>query len=196
MKTKSSRISATVLVLISFAALFGCGDKSEPKSQIAGANAPSPAVQPVPVDPLGPRYEATLAEGIDFKKPGYPTFLAEVSGMSGNENWGRQSDANNGAVVKFRFKQPLPRNFTLEITANAFGPNLGKPIKVRVGAVEKTFVHKDGSSAGTYSLVFESTNGADTIEIVSPKPTSPAELKMGGDTRKLGVGLISLKIRG
>ncbi len=162
----------------------------------AGKTAPAATPAPTRVaDPLAPRYEATLTEGIDFKKPGYPNFLAEVSGMSGYEPWGRQSDANNGAPVKFRFKKPLPSKFTLEIKANAFGPNLGKPIKVRVGSVEKTFIHKDAKNPGTYTLVFEGTKGADTIEIVSPVPTSPSELKISADTRKLGVSLISLKIR-
>ena len=182
MKTKLMQLSVMALALVSSVTLFGCSNNSEPKTRVAVE--PSSAVQPVSAS-LDPRYEASLAEGIDFKKPGFPNFLAEVSGMSVPEVWGRWSDAGAGPVAKFRFKQPLPPKFTIEITANAFGPNLGEAIKVRVGGVEKSFVHLDASTEHTYSLVFESTNGADTIEIESPKPTSPAELKISGDGRKL-----------
>ncbi|MGQ9847985.1 MAG: hypothetical protein ACUVQP_10885, partial [Bacteroidales bacterium] len=35
-------------------------------------------VSKIAIDPLGPRYNATLAEGIDFRIDGYPNFLADV----------------------------------------------------------------------------------------------------------------------
>ena len=175
--------------------LHGCGDEPEPKMQIAGSNASS-KVQQALTNPLDPRYEATLAEGIDFRKPGYPNMLIDVSGMSAYEPWGRWTDGENGAVAKFRFNQPLPRKFTLELEATAFGPNVGQPIKVRAGNNEKDFVVKDPQVLETYRLTFEETSGADTIEILPSKPISPKEIDpQNGDTRKLGVGLISLKIR-
>jgi phosphoglycerol transferase len=131
-----------------------------------------------------------MAEGIDFTKPGYPSFLAEVQGMSLREDWGRWTDGRLAPAAKFRLKQPLPKSFTLVLKANAFGPNLDKPVKVRVGGVEKSFVHKDGSTAGTYRLAFELPSAADTIEIVAPAPASPQEQNPSNpDQRKLGVGL-------
>ena len=187
-------VRVIAVVLSGFLALAGCGDKPAPKTQIVGANPASPAVPQPPADPLGPRYEATLAEGIDFKKPGYPVFLAEVAGMSGYEPGGRWSDAAAGEVVKFRFKKPLPRKIRLEISVNAFGPNLGEPVKIRFDNVEKVFVHKDPKTPGTYSVVFDTVNGGDTIEIVPPKPISPSDLKVGADTRKLGIAFVALKI--
>ena len=140
---------------------------------------------------------AELAEGVDFKMPEYPDFLAEVSGMSIYEPWGRWTDAAAGPVAKFRFKQALPRKFTLEITASAFGPNNGAPVKVRVGAVEKTFVIPIlQKEADTYRLAFETDGAADTLEIIPPKPTSPKDISPdNGDSRKLGLALISIKIK-
>lgn len=181
---------AGVLAIMSVVALAGCGNKPEPK--VAGGAA---AVEQQ-VDALAPRYESSLAAGIDFKRPGYPTFLAEVSGMSGHEGWGRWTDASAGGAAKFRFTRPLPPKFTVELTANAFGPNLGKPVKVRIGGIEREFVVKDSQASELYVLTFEGVNGADTIEIVPPQPTSPKQLDpQSGDSRLLGVSLVSLQIK-
>ena len=179
--------------------LAGCGDKPEPKAQAVVGSA-APAAAQAPAAQLEPRYEATLAQGIDFTKQGYPNFLAEVSGMSKHESWGRWTEAAAGPVAKFRFKQALPKTFTLEITANAFGPNNGAPVKVRVGSIEKTFVitpQKTWEEAATYRLAFETDGTADTMEITPPKPTSPNEIDpKNTDTRKLGIAFISLRIKG
>lgn len=45
------------------------------------------------VDKLGPRYPASLMEGIDFTRLGWPEFIRNVKGLSGYEPWGRWSDA-------------------------------------------------------------------------------------------------------
>jgi phosphoglycerol transferase len=183
---------AGVVVVGGVVGLAGCGDKPEPKAKTLVESA-APAATPAPLEP---RYKATLAEGIDFKKQGYPDFLAEVWGMSGHEPWGRWTDAGAGPMAKFRFKQALPRKFTLEITADAFGPNKGAPVKVRVGSIEKTFVITSKKDADPYRLVFETDNNVDTLEITPPKPTSPNEINpQDGDTRKLGIGFVSLKIK-
>ena len=135
-----------------------------------------------------------MADGIDFAKPGYPTFLAEVQGVSGRETWGRWTDGNLASSAKFRFKQPLPKAFTVVIKAGVFGPNLGKPVKVRVGGVERTFVHRDGSAPDTYRLAFELPDVQQTLEIIPPEPTSPHEQNSSNpDKRKLGVSLYQLR---
>ena len=113
---------AAAAVVVSVLGVAGCGDKHGPKAQ------------------LDPHYQAALAEGIDFRNPDYPSFVVEVAGMSDHEPWGRWTDAAAGPTARFRIKQALPKLLTLEITANAFGPNNGQPIKVRIGGVEKSFV--------------------------------------------------------
>lgn len=183
-----------LLAIVGVVALAGCGDKPDTKVA-AGAAATAPVVVQSD-DALAPRYEASLADGIDFKRSGYPVFLAEVSGMSGREEWGRWTDAAEGATAKFRFKEPLPQKFALELKANAFGPNLGQPVKVRIGGVEKDFVVKDPQAPELHVLTFDGVAGADTIEIVPPQPTSPKQFDpQNGDPRLLGLSLVSLQIK-
>lgn len=195
-----------VVAIVGVVALAGCGDKPEPKAPVAvGSSAPAAtqqapaaaqqppaATQQAPADPLAPRYEATLAEGIDFKKPGYPSFLAEVSGMSTMyEPWGRWSE---GGRVAFKFKQPLPTNFTLVVHGGAFGPNTGQPIKVKAGTVVKEIIFSSDpfQAPSSHRLNFQLDAPVSLIEITVPQPSQPSN----GDTRKLGIGIIALKVEG
>lgn len=174
----STRYSSLVIVLISL--LSACGEDSKTKTQAAV------------VDPLTPRYESSLAEGVDFKKPGYPNFLAEVSGMATQEAWGRWT---NATVAKFRFKQKLPNKFTLLISAGAIGPNVGKPIIVRAGNVTREFIVNIPGPI-EFSLNFEGVDGADTIEIVPPNPVRPKDIDpKSDDERTLGISMINLKVK-
>lgn len=184
---KFPMLGSVMILMIAFG-LTGCGDKPEPKAQIATGSA-------VPTVSAG--YEATLAEGIDFKRVGYPRFLAEVTGMSGYEAAGRWTELAAGPAAKFRFKQPLPRKFTLEIVADGFGSNAGVPIPVKVGSVAKTFTITPfvANKVNAYRLEFETDGLADTIEITPPNPTSPNELDpKNADKRKVGIFFYSLKI--
>jgi phosphoglycerol transferase len=135
--------------------------------------------------------KTALAQGIDFTKPGYPAFIAEVTGMSYEEPWSRWTE---GGKAVFRFTDALPAKFTLVIKAGAIGPNLNAPIKVTAGTEQQEFVIRRKDSADTCLLSFNLKEPADTISIIVPHPISPAELQMNTDTRKLGVALISLKI--
>ena len=188
-----------VLLLVLIGLLSSCGEDPKPKVQaVAPSVAPVAAITDPAADPLAPRYEASMAEGIDFKKAGYPNFLAEVSGISGRENWGRWTD---GSAAKFRFNQPLPSKFTLLINAGAIGPNFGKPVIVRAGKVTKDFTVKNPADTtppglAEFALAFEGVDGSDTIEIVPPKPTRPKDINpKSDDGRLLGVGLVHLKVQ-
>jgi phosphoglycerol transferase len=177
-----------VVALAGVLGVAGCGDKPESKAQIVVESAAPPAA-PAPADPLGPRYEATLAEGIDFKKPGYPNFLMEVSGMSVNEPWGRWGV---GPRTIFFFKEKLPERFKLTLIADTLWPNKNEPILVKVGNVVQEF--KVGKPSQTYTLDFENHGGQKTIEFVVPKPVVPKEAGINSDTRPLSVAFVSLKI--
>ena len=170
------------------ALLAACGERA-PKS----ASAQAPAAAPVVAAPAV--YQASLSEGIDFKKEGYPSFVAEVSGMSGFEPWGRWSDANEGGpVVRFKFKDKLPASFALVLQANAFGPNEGKAVKVKSGQVSQDWVIKNADPVGTYTLKFANVD-SDTIEFTIPAPTSPNSQGVNDDPRVIGIGFISLKVQ-
>ena len=97
------------------------------------------------------QYNASLADGIDFKKAGYPSFLQYVSGIAQKESWGRWSDAQQGKTIRLGFVDPLPEHFQLEIEAMGYGPNANLPTIVRIGEQEKSLII--GRAAKTYTLV-------------------------------------------
>src|SRR5690348_14476021 len=56
---------------------------------------------------------------INFNQDAYPDFVAEVKGLGAKEDWGRWSDAAFGPSIVIRFKNPLPKKFTLSLTVQA-----------------------------------------------------------------------------
>jgi phosphoglycerol transferase len=189
------RLAASILSSALAATLLAaCSDKPEPTRPAASAPAAAPPAAPTPGRvSLEPRHEATLAQGIDFTKPGFPSFVREASGVSGAEPWGRWTDANVAPTARFRLDKALPKSFTLELRATGLGPNAFAPVKVRAGSVERTVVLGDPPQ-DAYRLQFEGVAG-DTIEIVPPQPILPREASPGNpDPRKLGVGLVSIRI--
>ena len=175
---------AGIVAILTTLILVGCKEEPKTPTEVSvKVNAPFPSE---------PGYEATLAEGIDFKKPGYPNFLSEVKGMSGREPWGRWSDAKQ---VEFKFKQPLPSKFTLVISGGGFGANVNKPVNVQVGGIVKDIQFSTNPFAPSEKLTpqrisFELNTSVDAIVIVVPQPMSTGT----SDTRQLGIGLITLKI--
>ena len=139
-------------------------------------------------------YKADIKDGIDFKREGYPSFLKSISGVDAHEDWGRWSNANLAPSIKLVFKDPLPKKFTLEIKAQGYGPNINGKTRVKIGGDIK-FILLQSDPNQEQRLEFENPSGADSIEITPPKPTSPNELNYSvSDTRKIGIGLVSLKI--
>jgi len=143
-------------------------------------------------DKLGARYAATFLEGIDFSRPDVPDFVSDLEGVSAPESWGRWSDANAYPYVKLSFFGELPKRFILHIRAQAFGPNAGRPVTVIIGSQTLSFVPTP--SMEEFSLRVDNGSGANTIEIHPAQPTSPSDLGMSADSRKLGIGLHGLWI--
>lgn len=126
---------------------------------------------------------------IDFSRQGFPRAVARVENLGHHEPWGRWSVADQ---VVFTFDRPLPARFDLAIKAWAFGPNAGRDVVVRVGAAERSF--KPGPDVETHVLHFETDDPARTLKFEIPQATSPRELGMSEDFRRLGLGFISLEI--
>lgn len=146
-------------------------------------------------DPLAPRYESSLADGIDFRRPGYPLWIKAVQGMSVYEPTHRWTDASLSKTAKITLTSDLPARFTLEInTAFAFGPNAEQETIVRVGKDQRRI--RVLLTPGVFRLPFKGIKGIDTIEIIPPAPISPAELEHNpaGDPRRLGVALVNIKV--
>lgn len=182
---KESRALLSCLILGMFILLSACSDKQDTSTQKIAA-----------VDQLTPKYQNSLEQGIDFRKPGYPSFLIDVTGVSNREDWGRWTDANIAPVIKFRFKQTLPKKFIIELQANAIGPNVGHPIKIRAGSIDQNVTLKNWPDSTTYQLGFEGVIDIDVLEIFPLGFYSPKDSdRNSADVRKLGLGLIALKIR-
>ena len=160
-----------LLLSCAFIAVSGCSDKSASMPKISGSGI------------------ASLESGeIIFKNDPYPAYLIDVKGVAGAEAFGRWT---SGSEASFKFNHSLPKNFILKIKAGAWGENIDKPIKVRIGSVEKEAIFKGDPFNGPTEVNLEIalTESSDTITLMIPFPGSDKN-----DERKIGVGLISMKI--
>lgn len=141
-------------------------------------------------DPLGPRYQADISEGITFNRDGYPSFVSGYKGISGKESFGRWTDSEEAVI---EFAQPLPTNFSLKITAGTSSSVVGKPIQLIVGSakLETRFAKEEAS---TVEIPVATNGKATSIILKFPKTKSPMELGLGGDSRHLGLALIKISI--
>jgi hypothetical protein len=140
------------------------------------------------------RYPASLSEGIDFSRPGYPEFIADVSGLSGYEKTLRWTDANEGPSARFRFKEPLPNRFVLEIKADAFGPNGNLPTLIKLGNISASIYFRNDDSKPHFQE-FANPDRLNIIEIIPPSPILPKDHDhISNDTRKLGLALKRLAV--
>lgn len=143
------------------------------------------------VDKLGPRYPATMSDGIDFTRNEWPDFVRDVTGLSGPEPWGRWSDANVAPFVRIDFSAQLPSKFTLILKAQPFGPN--QELVVNIGAQTHLVKIEAGPSEVRVNVDIGDRK-ADFIEFHPPRPTSPQMLGISTDTRRLGIGFIKLRV--
>ena len=139
-------------------------------------------------------YAATLSEGMNFARRGLPNFLASVTGLSTREKWGRWSDADVAPTVTFTFKQPLPKKFTLILSALCTTENENLPIKVLAGTVEKDVLLTSSSKVQRHELSFDLQEPVTTLVVIPAKTSSPQELGTGGDVRHLGIGFVKMSI--
>ncbi|QKJ85653.1 Phosphoglycerol transferase I [Paramixta manurensis] len=136
------------------------------------------------------RYQA---DSFIFNVPGAPQSVKQFTGISRTENWGRWSNANLAPEVNIQYAAPLPERFDLVITAKAFGPNAHRPIPVRVGHQQQTL--ELGDAVSTTTLHFTNPDNADTLVIAPPAPQlSDLDNIIGQDPRKLGIGMVNIKV--
>jgi phosphoglycerol transferase len=126
---------------------------------------------------------------LDFRSPFNPFIISNISGISASEAWGAWSI---GEEVEIEFASNLPSSFKLKMTAKAFNNNVGKDIIVQVGDVLKAIQLSDHLS--DVSLDFHDLKPVNEIKILVPAPTSPHEIGMNADERKIGIGFLSLSI--
>ncbi len=131
-----------------------------------------------------------IIANIKFSEAELPPIVAEISGFSGPETWGRWSDADVAPTAKIRFKQPLPKQFTLTLTGQSI-PNNETAI-VKIGNFKEPFYLHKLSDIATIDVTLDGLE--DTIEIIPSDPTSPKALGINDDNRKLGMGIATLLI--
>ena len=132
----------------------------------------------------------TVIADIKFSDTELPSSVAEISGFSAPESWGRWSDAGIAPTAKVRFTQPLPTRFTLTLTGQSLPNN--ETAVVKVGSFQEQIYLQKLSDITTIDVKLNQPE--DTIEITSHNPVSPKSLGLNEDTRKLGVGLATMLI--
>lgn len=179
--------------------LCGCDQKEEkamtpvPAQEVAPATLPAATstetTQQTSSMNEGPTDLATIPHTIDFKKAAWPGVVSKVEGLSGAEPWGTWSE---GDKVVIEFTTPLPEKFTVHLTAIAFGPNAEKDFIMHVGDSSNTF--KIAGQSEDKAIEFTNPERSNVLTINVPSPISPKEIGMSEDGRKLGIGLVQLKV--
>ena len=115
--------------------------------------------------------------------------VADVAGLSSAEPWGRWSSAD---TITLTFVAPLPARFVLHVRGRAYGPNIGADIVARIGG--QTAAFELPADIVDREIVLENPQRARTLSISVPHPVAPGDIGMGEDVRRLGVGLVELRI--
>lgn len=120
-----------------------------------------------------------------------PASLVKVTGLSNQEPFGIWSQAK---TVSFEFDKPLPKKFSLSIRAYAIGPNVGKNFKASSGSDVQNFtLPANNPEVKTVTLNNSGKSKVLTIEV--PEPTSPRDLQINDDGRKLGLAFYEMSIK-
>ncbi|MCU0834799.1 MAG: hypothetical protein MUC77_10255 [Chromatiaceae bacterium] len=141
-----------------------------------------------------PRYAASLADGIDFSRPGLPSYLRSMSGVSVHEAWGRWTDARLRKAARFVFERPWSGDVCIALEASSVGPQLGKDVIIRADGNEIRFVAVS-DKAQWYRVDLNLDQPSEWIEIEPTAPALPAAWDPGNtDPRSLGLGLYQLLV--
>jgi len=126
---------------------------------------------------------------VDFRSRSWPGVVSNIHGLSGAEGWGRWSDSD---TVVLEFEHPMPEQVVVRFRARAFGPNVGKSFVMSIGSETASFVLTNVFQEIT--IPFRNAQGSKSITISVPVPISPLQLGIGGDNRRLGLGLSDLQV--
>lgn len=129
-----------------------------------------------------------------FSQPELPSYVKELNGLSSKEPWGRWSDANLSPSVLIRFHQPLPSKFNLVLNAKSFTTGPKEIVRIRVGSKNHE-AHITTAFSQINVPINLGNETVDLIELIPEKSESPSAMGLGGDSRKLGIGLVSMQIQ-
>ncbi len=115
---------------------------------------------------------------------------SSLTGFGDPEPFGRWTIDDHAAV---ELPAPLPEAFELTLACQAFGPNVGRELTVRVGGRERA-VRLTDAHEQQYTVAFDGVSASTRVELVVPAATSPRSLGVGDDERRLGIALSTLSI--
>ena len=136
-------------------------------------------------------YPGTPEQGITFSKAGFPDWVDHTFGLSWREDWGRWTDGNMGHSAGLVFTRPLTGPSCLQLTSRPVSSLFNKAVGIRFGK-QTEVLRFTSSDFAQYYIDFPSPEGADRLEFLLPK-VGPAS---SADSRRLGMGLVSLSISG
>jgi phosphoglycerol transferase len=126
---------------------------------------------------------------VDFSNKSWLGVVEDIQGLAAPEAWGAWSVGNE---ISIKLTDPLPSKFRLIVEGRAYGPNIGTPSIIQIGEINYPVIFQ--SEMQTISIDVANADNARVLTIRIPKPTSPKDLGLSVDERKLGIGLKSLKI--
>jgi phosphoglycerol transferase len=87
---------------------------------------------------------------------------------------------------------PISGSVEIAIKAHAYGPNVGRPIRIKVGNIDTRcrFFWPDNE----VKIIGNLTSPADYIEFSGMLGVSPAQFEHSNDTRPLGIGVSTIQI--
>ena len=131
---------------------------------------------------------------IDLRASDQAMHVQGLVGFSGLESWGRWTDGRILPRAYVHLTRPLPAAFVVEIVAMGAGAP-GSKFDVIVGDAVRTLTAPVGRLA-TLTADFV-TGGMDEVIALRPRSTiCPADATPGGDPRRLGVGIQSIRVLG
>lgn len=115
---------------------------------------------------------------------------AWLTGFSDPEGFGRWTTGDEATVD---VPGTMPSAFRLVVTCQAFGPNVGGDLTVNIGGRVRT-IRLTTHEACRYEVLFDDVPAVSRVVLTMPAPTSPRELGVGDDVRRLGIALAELHI--
>jgi phosphoglycerol transferase len=140
------------------------------------------------------RYAASIEQGIDFSRPGLPTFLQSLSGVSHHEPWGRWTDARLRKAARLVFEEPFSGEVCVALSVSAAGLQKGKEAIIRAGNKELRFI-TTSDTQHWYRFGFLLDQPVSALEVEPTAPAVPAAWAPNNtDPRVIGLGLYRLVI--
>ncbi|MFZ9858289.1 MAG: DUF7024 domain-containing protein [Roseiflexaceae bacterium] len=112
------------------------------------------------------RQQTAMTTPIDFWRPWLPQSVRYVRGLYDAESRGRWNDGKSARQVTIVFREPLPDQFRLDITALAWGRSVGAPVEVVVGA--STAEIRFGHELSTQSVNLTNPTAAMHVTLIPP----------------------------